>query len=133
MKKTIKKFLNLNLIIALSFSSLFPFKANVQAEELIIGTILNETQYLRTRPTTDTLNNQKLVHFSTGDIITLLGTERTAPTSGCTTGFYKATYKGYTGYVCAVGVKIGNHDVYQRPWTSPKKSIVGGGIYISGS
>lgn len=46
MKKTIKKFLNLNLIIALSFSSLFPFKANVQAEELIIGTILNETQYL---------------------------------------------------------------------------------------
>ncbi len=133
MKKTIKKILNINLIIALSFSSLFPFKANVHAEELIIGTILNETQYLRTRPTTDTLNNQKLVHFSTGDIITLLGTERTTPTSGCTTGFYKATYKGYTGYVCAAGVKIGNHDVYQRPWTSPKKSIVGGGIYISGS
>ena len=59
MKKTIKKILNINLIIALSFSSLFPFKANVHAEELIIGTILNETQYLRTRPTTDTLNNQK--------------------------------------------------------------------------
>lgn len=137
MPKKVKKFLSkvvsITLIFSITFSSIFSFPIRVEAEELIPGKIKNDTQKIRVKPTTSTTNNQILVNLSTDDIVFLHGLEKTAPTSGCSTGFYKATYGQYTGYVCAAGVVIDGSDVYLRPWTSPKKAIIGGAIYINGS
>ncbi len=137
MPKKVKKFFakvfSITLIFSITFSSIFSFPIQVEAEELIPGKIKNDTQKIRVKPTTDTKNNQILVNLSTDDIVFLHGLTKTAPTSGCSTGFYKATYGEYTGYVCAAGVVIDGSDVYLRPWTSPKKAIIGGAIYINGS
>lgn len=133
LKKFITKLFSVLLIFSVSFSSVFSFPIHVEAEELIPGKIKNDTQKIRVKPTTDTKNNQILVNLSTDDIVFLHGLEKTAPTKGCSTGFYRATYGQYTGYVCAAGVVIDGSDVYLRPWTSPKKAIIGGAIYINGS
>ncbi len=132
-KTFFKKLGTLGLVFAVSFSSLFPFAVQVNAEELIPGKIINDSQKIRVYPNTSDQNNQILVNLSTDDIVFLYGLSKTAPTKGCSTGFYKATFGGYTGYVCAAGVSIDGSDVYLRPWTSPKKAIVGGAIYINGS
>ena len=52
---------------------------------------------------------------------------------GCRKGWYYVYYKGNYGYVCSGIVKIlGEADTtYDRPWTSPKKAIVGGAKFIS--
>ena len=53
---------------------------------------------------------------------------------GCRKGWYYVYYKGNYGYVCSglVGI-LGEADTtYDRPWTSPKKAIVGGAKFISG-
>lgn len=52
---------------------------------------------------------------------------------GCSKGWYYVYYKGNYGYVCSglVGI-LGEADTsYDRPWTSPKKAIVGGAKFIS--
>lgn len=52
---------------------------------------------------------------------------------GCRKGWYYVYYKGNYGYVCSglVGI-LGEADTtYDRPWTSPKKAIVGGAKFIS--
>lgn len=57
-----------------------------------------------------------------------------AATGGnCRKGWYYVYYKGNYGYVCSSIVKIlGEADTtYDRPWTSPKKAIVGGAKFIS--
>ena len=52
---------------------------------------------------------------------------------GCRKEWYYVYYKGNYGYVCSslVGI-LGEADTsYDRPWTSPKKAIVGGAKFIS--
>lgn len=133
LKKFITKLFSVLLIFSVSFSSIFSFPIHVEAEELIPGKIINDTQKIRVNPNVYEPNNQILVNLSTDDIVFLHGLSKTSPTKGCSTGFYKATFGGYTGYVCAAGVSIDGSDVYLRPWTSPKKAIIGGAIYINGS
>lgn len=127
------KVFSITLIFSITFSSIFSFHIHVEAEELIPGKIINDTQKIRVNPNVYEPNNQILVNLSTDDIVFLHGLSKTSPTKGCSTGFYKATFGGYTGYVCAAGVSIDGSDVYLRPWTSPKKAIIGGAIYINGS
>lgn len=53
---------------------------------------------------------------------------------GCTAGWYKGTYNGKTGFVCAAYVnvpEIGVISNYNLPWTSPKKAILGGASFIA--
>lgn len=56
----------------------------------------------------------------------------------CDAGWYQITYNNETAYVCVsyATIKDPNEtsgDIYDRPWTSPKKAIVGGAKFISGS
>ena len=53
---------------------------------------------------------------------------------GCTAGWYKGSFNGKTGYVCAAYVnvpEIGVISNYNLPWTSPKKAILGGASFIA--
>lgn len=54
--------------------------------------------------------------------------------SGCSAGWKKIKAGNDIGYVCSSYVKESNgEDVYGRPWTSPKKAIEGGALFISKS
>ncbi|MBO5096594.1 MAG: hypothetical protein J6B98_06945 [Bacilli bacterium] len=54
--------------------------------------------------------------------------------SGCSAGWKKIKVGNDIGYVCSSYVKESNGaDVYGRPWTSPKKAIEGGALFISKS
>ena len=53
--------------------------------------------------------------------------------NGCSRGWYYVYYQGNYGYACSGLIKIvGEVDTsYDRPWTTPKKAIVGGAKFIS--
>ena len=53
--------------------------------------------------------------------------------NGCSKGWYYVYYQGNYGYACSGLIKlVGETDTsYDRPWTTPKKAIVGGAKYIS--
>ena len=53
--------------------------------------------------------------------------------NGCSKGWYYVYYQGNYGYACSglIGI-VGKVDTsYDRPWTTPKKAIVGGAKFIS--
>ena len=52
---------------------------------------------------------------------------------GCSKGWYYVYYQGSYGYACSglIGI-VGKADTsYDRPWTTPKKAIIGGAKFIS--
>ena len=53
--------------------------------------------------------------------------------SGCSYGWINISYSGKTGYVCASYLYIDGGDIFMRPWTSPKKAIIGGAKFIGSS
>lgn len=54
--------------------------------------------------------------------------------SGCGYGWINVKYNNQDGYVCASYVYIPEgYDIFLRPWTSPKKAIVGGAKFIGAS
>ena len=53
--------------------------------------------------------------------------------SGCSYGWINISYSGKTGYVCASYLYIDGNDIFMRPWTSPKKAIIGGAKFIGSS
>ena len=53
--------------------------------------------------------------------------------SGCSYGWINISYSGKTGYVCASYLYIEGNDVFYRPWTTPKKAIIGGAKFIGSS
>ena len=53
--------------------------------------------------------------------------------SGCGYGWIKITYSGKTGYVCSSYLYVNGADAYNRPWTSPKRAIVGGAKFVGAS
>ena len=53
--------------------------------------------------------------------------------SGCGYGWIKISYDGKTGYVCSSYLYVNGADAYNRPWTSPKRAIVGGAKFVGAS
>lgn len=53
--------------------------------------------------------------------------------NGCSKAWYYVYYNNNYGYICSNLVKILGEleTTYERPWTTPKKAIVGGAEYIS--
>lgn len=86
-------------------------------------------------------NYPRLVLGKKGDSYALKSESIVAdePKNGdCNSGWYQVTYNNEIAYVCASYATIKDPnavtvDVYNRPWTSPKKAIVGGAKFISGS
>ncbi len=137
MKKRVKLFLkksfSILFICLITFSSIFPF-SKVLAEQTYIGKVNGNDVRLRSKPTTAKENNVSniLMELDIGDVVTVLSMTRESG-SGCSNGWYHVSYQNITGYICSSYISIDGYDVYDRPWTSPKKAIIGGAKFISGS
>lgn len=123
-----------SLVFCISFSSIFSVPIPVKAESTRLGKVIKNDVRFRKSPTTKEQNI--ISEVDTGTIVTLLSTTKVTG-SGCTDGWYHVTYKDKTGYICSTYVTIDEQevskDVYDRPWTTPKKAIIGGAKFIAGS
>lgn len=111
------------LLITIIFS-LFSLKVNAEQMYYINGTDVR----MRESATKD---SAKLLVFPKGVEITLVSNQVYVG-AGCDDGWYNVTYNATTGYVCKSYVSNKNEEktTYGRPWTTPKKSIVGGAEFI---
>lgn len=135
-KKVVFKMNVLTLIFSVLFSSFFSFPIGVYAQTTYVGKITGEDVRLRSKPTTKKENGKSniLLELDEGDSITVLSTNKIAGAKGdCEAGWYQVSYENITGYMCSTYVQINGYDKYDRPWTSPKKAIMGGAKFIAGS
>lgn len=121
------------------FSSLLIFSPimKVNAEEK--KAVLKDAVYLRKGPGT---NYGYYILGKNGTSYTLKK-ETVIPdepkNGNCNAGWYEINYDAKSAYVCASFVEIKDSSTinvqtsYNRPWTSPKKAIVGGAEFISSS
>lgn len=114
----------------------FSFSLNVFGETKYI--IINTNANIRTGPST---KYEKIDLGEIGNIFSLK-TEKIhadeANNGDCKSGWYEINYKDKSGYICAAYASIKDNsdtssDIYERPWTSPKKAIIGGAKFISNS
>ena len=128
------KILSINLIASMSFASVFSFPFFSNAETTLQGKITTNDVRLRSKPTTAKENGVSniLTEVDEGTLVTILSKEKVSG-SGCDDGWYQASYQNYTGYICSKYVTFSLTDQYDRPWTSPKKAIVGGAKFIAKS
>lgn len=131
--KTYNKLLTLELVAGLSFTSIFsPMVVN--AEETYVGRITSNDVRLRSKPTTAKENGVSniIAEVDENTIVTVLSTNKISG-SGCSEGWYNVSYQNQNGYICSKYVSINGYDQYDRPWTTPKKAIVGGAKFIAKS
>lgn len=132
-KKIILNSLNILLVSGIAFSSIFTFPVQVEAETTYTGHVTGNDVRLRAEPQKPTDNkNNILLELDLGQSVTVLKTEKIKG-NGCSDGWYHVSYGNITGYICSTYIRIDNYDVYDRPWTSPKKAIIGGAKFISNS
>ena len=138
MKKNLKKYLQKTFSLFLStsilFSSIFSIPVQVLAGETYVGRITGEDVRLRSKPTTAKENGVSniLLELDEGTVVTVLSLNKTDG-GGCSNGWYQVSYQNITGYICGTYLSIDGYDIYDRPWTSPKKAIVGGAKFIANS
>ncbi len=118
------------LVLIISIFFLTTLMINVRAEEYYI----NGTE-VRMRASASASGTQILI-FPKGASVTLLSTDViSSSSSSCNMGWYHVSYSGKTGYVCKdyVSIRLEGTATYGRPWTSPKKAILGGAEWMSAS
>ena len=120
-----------NKIFVISFLLLLSVFLNIKNVNAEDGTVTGVKQYLSLREKKDT-GSTELQQIPLGVSFYVVDTE-IQKGSGCSSGFYYAYYKGSYGYVCSKYVYIEGVTelTYDRPWTTPKKAIIGGAKYIS--
>ena len=91
-----------------------------------IGVISGDEVNLREKAT---INSSSILKLSVGTQVEVIN-DNPVSGSGCNNGWINIRYSGKTGYVCFNYIYVPGKDVYGRPWTSPKKAIVGGAKFI---
>jgi len=107
---------------------------NAETKQVVLNSAVN----IRKGPGT---NYSRVVLGAKGSTYTLKSENIIAdePKNGdCNSGWYQIEYNNSTAYLCTAYATIKDPneatvDVYGRPWTTPKKAIVGGAKFISGS
>ncbi len=127
MKKILRKICSITLVFCFLFISVFSYIPYTHAS--MFGQITGEGVRLRKEANTKA---DVLDYLSKGEYVTVLDTNLVTG-EGCTQGWYKAEYAGDTGYICAQYISLTNTIPvsYGRPWTSPKKAIMGGAEFVS--
>lgn len=123
-----KKYINFRFcIFSLTLIAVFSFIGIMSVNAVSIG-IVTKGVYARSAPNTSVFT-EVYGEIPVGVAITVVATVPTNDSSsGCSTGlWYKHTYNGKTAYSCSANIDITNK--YNRPWTTPKKSIIGGAIF----
>ena len=126
--KYIKKTISLTMSIGILFLSLTSFLPIASAATQ--GTITGNEVRFRSSPTT---NSSILGYVNKGVVVSVTNTSKIAG-DGCSEGWYSVDYNGKSGYICSSYVALagGSYSAsYGRPWTSPKKAIMGGANFIA--
>jgi len=110
---------------AISFLS-----CSIIAHASYLGTMTGDDVNYRNKPSTS--NSQVIGKLKKETTVEVISLDKQSG-SGCSAGWYNINYDGKTGYVCSSYVFIPGYDVYGRPWTTPKKAIVGGAKFIGQS
>lgn len=131
------KFIVIIMSLIVTFYSLFGTCLNVLAEDADEAYVARTTSDLNVRslPTTNANpdgSSNKIGEFADGSLITVLSKKKIAG-AGCNEGWVKAIQGTLTGYVCSKYIVDATVDAYDRPWTTPKKAIIGGAKFISRS
>ncbi len=132
--KLSSKHIRIFLFIFLIFIS-FDRHFNVYAADKQV--VLRDAVNIRKGPGT----NYSSYGLSRNGAIYTLKNENVIPdepqNGACRAGWYEINYNDKSAYVCASYASIkgetNNEDVFGRPWTSPKKAIVGGAKFITSS
>jgi len=106
------------------------FTASSVAYASYLGTITGNDVNFRNKPSTS--NSSVIGKLSKETTVEVNSLDKVSG-SGCSSQWYSINYDGKTGYVCSTYVFIPGYDVYGRPWTTPKKAIVGGAKFIGQS
>jgi beta-N-acetylglucosaminidase len=131
MKNKFNKMLSLFLTIALTIYSLFIPLLQVKANGNYMAKITGNQVAFRSEANTNKKSNVYEYLYS-GDKITVTN-DQTNEYTDCSAGWYAISYNGNNGYVCSKYISTDLSDFYGRPWTTPKKSIMGGAKFISNS
>ena len=116
-------------LFLLIFIFSFVFILNVNAET---GYTTDKTGLsLRDRPST--ASNDYVIATIPYGVDFYISNTNAGSGNGCSRGWYYVYYQGNYGYACSGLIKlVGQADTsYDRPWTTPKKAIVGGAKFIS--
>ena len=116
-----------NIIISLFICFLCVIKVNAETGYTTDKTGLS----LRDRPST--ASNDYVITTIPYGVDFYISNTKAGSGNGCSRGWYYVYYQGNYGYACSGLIKlVGSPDTtYDRPWTSPKKAIVGGAKFIS--
>lgn len=87
----------------------------------------------RSKPTTQKENGYSNIYqYLDGGTVVEVNSDTKVNGYGCDEGWLNITYKNKTGYACSKYISFDlSGDIYDRPWNSPKKAIVGGAKFIS--
>lgn len=128
----LKKILSVMFVFIFTIYTLFGSLLHVKAASYT-GRVTADVN-IRSLPTTaknaDGSDN-KIGEIDSGSIVTVLSNKILG--AGCSAGWVNVSYGSLNGYVCSSYVVNATTDPYDRPWTSPKKAIVGGAKFISSS
>lgn len=127
--KIIKKINAVTMSLCILFMSVMSFLPIANAA--VQGTITGNEVRFRSLPSTAGVIYDNLY---IGDVVSVTNTTKVSG-SGCDDGWYSVDFNGQSGYVCSSYVALAGEVVgssYERPWTSPKKAIVGGAAFIAG-
>lgn len=102
------------------------FSFNVFADTNI-GVINADQVNFRSGPGTNSIIYQQL---NVGLTVTVKSAYA-VPGPGCNSGWINIYYNNRTGYVCKEYINIGGKDSLNRPWTTPKESIIGGALFTA--
>lgn len=125
----IKKINAVTMSLCILFMSVMSFLPIANAA--VQGTITGNEVRFRSLPSTAGVIYDNLY---IGDVVSVTNTTKVSG-SGCDDGWYSVDFNGQSGYVCSSYVALAGEVVgssYERPWTSPKKAIVGGAAFIAG-
>lgn len=115
------------LFVFCFFVSFFLFKTIVVAETTY-GIINGDQVNFRSGPGTNYKTHQQL---NAGLMVTVKNAYGIKGT-GCSEGWVNIYYNNNDGYVCKSYINIvGEKDSLNRPWTTPKESIIGGAIFTA--
>ena len=127
--RLLQKSINVILVFSTVFLSILTFLPTVYAS--VQGTITGNEVRFRSAPTTNSTTYDFLYN---GNIVTVTSTTKISG-SGCSDGWYSVDYGGKSGYICSSYVALSGQSYeasYGRPWTTPKKAIMGGASFIAG-
>ncbi len=125
--QTVKKFSFILIVFCFLFLSIFSFIPYTDAS--MYGKITGNEVRLRSLAST---SGEVLDYLSKGEYVIVTDTNKVSG-EGCSFGWYKVEYSGKSGFICGqyIELKETMEMSYSRPWTSPKKAIMGGAEFIS--